>query len=191
MLHKFKEQGKTWHDEIEAKSEKWAAPPPGKTKQALPDPEPKKKQRRAGRRVRKRKELYEQTEMHKQANRLQFGDADDEYGDSSMGNNFGMLKKDGAGKMRLVANARKHEARLPKYLQNKNRTQLQNSIRQLKAINAGSSGTTSGLASSIAFTPIQGIELVNPEANKEKVRQANLRYFGTGYKFEDKSKKGQ
>jgi len=183
------EQGRQWYDEIAEKTEKWAAPPPGKTKQALPDPEPKKKTRRAGRRVRKRKELYEQTEMHKQANRLGFADADDEYGDSSMGKSFGMLGKEGAGKMRMIAKQRKHEAKLPKYLQNK--SQLQNSIRQLKAINAGSSGTTSGIASSIAFTPVQGIELVNPEAQKEKIRQANLRYFGSGYKFEDKKQKNK
>mmetsp|Transcript_8936 Transcript_8936/g.10209 ORF Transcript_8936/g.10209 Transcript_8936/m.10209 type:complete len:92 (+) Transcript_8936:1-276(+) len=91
--------------------------------------------------------------------------------------------------MRIIAKQRKHEAKLPKYLQNK--SQLQNSIRQLKAINAGSSGTTSGIASSIAFTPVQGIELVNPEAQKEKIRQANLRYFGSGYKFEDKKQKNK
>mmetsp|Transcript_17730 Transcript_17730/g.21518 ORF Transcript_17730/g.21518 Transcript_17730/m.21518 type:complete len:491 (+) Transcript_17730:128-1600(+) len=172
------DKGLFWHDEIAEKTKKWAAPPPGKTKQALPDPEPKKKTKRAGRRVRKRKELYEQTELHKQANRLQFGEAEDEYGESSMGKGFGMLGKEGGGKIRIVAKARKHEAKLPKYLQNKNKSQLQNSIRQLKAINAGSSGATSGIASSIAFTPVQGIELVNPEAQKEKIRQANLRYFG-------------
>lgn len=174
-------QGKVWYDEIQQKTEKWAEPPPGKTKQALPDPEPKKKRRRAGRRIRKRKEMMEQTEMHKQASRMRFVEnKTDEYGDASMGLSFGMLGEEGGGKLRVVANKRKHEAKLPKYLQ---KQQQHNETRaQLRAINAGSSGATSGLASSIAFTPVQGIELVNPDAQKEKIKQLNLKYFGKGYK---------
>lgn len=41
-----------------------------------------------------------------------------------------------------------------------------------------SSGATSGLSSSVAFTPIKGIELENPEAAMQRVNQANNRYFG-------------
>ena len=44
----------------------------------------------------------------------------------------------------------------------------------------GSSGATSGLSSSLAFTPVQGIELINPEEAQKKVKEANDRYFGGG-----------
>ncbi|KAL3765424.1 hypothetical protein ACHAWU_002342 [Discostella pseudostelligera] len=41
-----------------------------------------------------------------------------------------------------------------------------------------SSGATNGLASSMrVFTPVQGMELVNPDANRERVRQANAKWF--------------
>lgn len=43
-----------------------------------------------------------------------------------------------------------------------------------------SSGATSGMASSLVFTPTQGIELVNPLAAQErakKVEEANKKWF--------------
>ena len=45
---------------------------------------------------------------------------------------------------------------------------------------SGSSGT-SGLVSSLAFTPVQGIELVNPKAAgmsaSDRVKEANNKWF--------------
>jgi len=43
---------------------------------------------------------------------------------------------------------------------------------------------TSGLASSMVFTPIQGLELVNPDANKNRVREANLKWFSDNSGFQ-------
>lgn len=45
--------------------------------------------------------------------------------------------------------------------------------------NYGSSGATSGLSSSLAFTPIQGIELVNPNqaAQSDRMRDGTESYF--------------
>ena len=45
-----------------------------------------------------------------------------------------------------------------------------------KARGAGSSGGTNGLASSLAFTPVQGIELVNPSASKDS-KEGTETYF--------------
>lgn len=39
---------------------------------------------------------------------------------------------------------------------------------------------TSGLASSLSFTPVQGIELIDPTAAAERVKKANEKYFGDG-----------
>ena len=44
---------------------------------------------------------------------------------------------------------------------------------------AGSTSSVSGLSSSLVFTPVQGLELVNPEAAAKKVREANEKYFGS------------
>lgn len=41
-----------------------------------------------------------------------------------------------------------------------------------RAVNTGGSGA-SGLASSVAFTPVQGLELVNPDAAEKKAKEAN------------------
>lgn len=43
---------------------------------------------------------------------------------------------------------------------------------------------TSGLASSVVFTPIKGMELENPERSKKKVEDANDKYFGANSKNE-------
>lgn len=50
---------------------------------------------------------------------------------------------------------------------------------KLKSFNTPGT-TTSGLASSLAFTPVQGIELVDPTAAAERVKKANEKYFGDG-----------
>ena len=41
-----------------------------------------------------------------------------------------------------------------------------------------SSGSTNGMSSSLVFTPVQGLELVNPNATAEqKVKAANAKWF--------------
>jgi len=49
-----------------------------------------------------------------------------------------------------------------------------------------SSGATSGMASSLVFTPTQGIELINPLAAQErakKVEEANKKWFSQSSGF--------
>lgn len=82
-----------------------------------------------------------------------------EYGDVVMGRSLGRLGQQGTGRMRLE---RKDQKILKK--------------RRVANV-GGSSGATSGMASSLAFTPHQGIELLNPEAAAEKIRRANDKYF--------------
>ena len=48
------------------------------------------------------------------------------------------------------------------------------------------SGTISGFSSSLAFTPVQGLELVNPNAVEEKlakIRAINEKYFNSSSGF--------
>jgi U4/U6 small nuclear ribonucleoprotein PRP31 len=91
--------------------------------------------------------------MQKAANRLNFNQAEEEYGLDgeglgTLGTSAGMAAA--SGKLRITAKQTK--MKVPKRAQD-------------KWANKGGSGTAlsvNGMASSLAFTPVQGIELVNP-----------------------------
>ena len=146
--------GKKFADEIMKKIEKWQEPPPARTSKPLPAPGVEQKKRRGGRRARALKERYGLTDMRKAANRVNFGEAEEEVGLDGEG--LGTLGSSAgaaavAGRMRIAAKAAK----------------------LIKTDNKGGRSTfastagTSGMASSLAFTPIQGIELVNPNGPKQ------------------------
>ena len=86
--------------ELEAKIAKWQEPDKQKQKKALPKPEDKPKKKRAGKRVRRQKERFAETEVQKLANKRAFSEASGEYGDDAMGIDFGMLGKAGSGQLR-------------------------------------------------------------------------------------------
>ena len=108
----------------------------------------------------------------KQANRRAFSAESGEYGDDAMGLTLGMLdsKEGGGGAIRNTIEKKKM-----RYANTK--------ASRKKAVQM-SSGGTSGLASSIVFTPAQGLELVNPDANRERVRQANAKFFSENAGFQ-------
>jgi U4/U6 small nuclear ribonucleoprotein PRP31 len=132
--------------DIVAKIAKWQEPPPAKFVKPLPLPDMEPKKRRGGRRLRKMKQRYGLTDMRKAANRVNFNQPEEEAGLEGVG--IGVLGSGGAGgRLRLNASQSK---------------KLQKDAQKFTAKKFGSSGVTSGLSSSLAFTPIQGIELVNP-----------------------------
>ena len=139
--------GERMRAEIKAKIEKWQEPPPAKTIKPLPVPDLEPKKRRGGRRLRKLKERFGLTDMRKAANRVNFNEAEMEAGLEGIG--LGTLGAGGAGgRLRLNATQSK---------------KLQKDAQKFTAKKyGGASGITSGLSSSLAFTPVQGIELVNP-----------------------------
>lgn len=148
-------------NEIMEKLDKQEEPGKARTKKALPIPEEKKRAKRGGKRVRKMKERFAVTELQKQQNRMAVTTDAGEYGDSAMGMDLGMIGSKDTGRLR--APVRKESAFLKK---------------AKKAVSA-SSGATSGLSSSLAFTPVQGLELVNPNAAAERVREANNKWFNS------------
>ncbi|KAJ3694796.1 hypothetical protein LUZ60_000173 [Juncus effusus] len=154
--------GRSLREEIGRKIEKWQEPPPAKLPKPLPVPDSEPKKKRGGRRLRKMKERYAVTDMRKLANRMQFGIPEESslgsYCDG-LGEGYGMLGQAGNGKLRVAVGQSKLAAKVTK---------------KFKEKNYGSSGATSGLTSSLAFTPVQGIELSNPQA-----AQANLLGSGT------------
>ncbi|KAJ3414570.1 U4/U6 small nuclear ribonucleoprotein Prp31 [Chytridiales sp. JEL 0842] len=160
--------GYSMRSDIVKKLEKAQEPPPGKSTKALPIPDEGGKKRRAGKRVRRMKERLAMTEAMKAANRMKFGEAEEEVlvGDTMEG--MGLIGGS-TGKVRTANDAKK--------------VGLTKKHKQLRML-SGSGGATSGLSSSLAFTPIQGIELENPEIAAQKRAAATKdKYFGSSTFF--------
>ncbi|GAB2297347.1 U4/U6-U5 snRNP complex subunit prp31 [Dionaea muscipula] len=136
--------GRALREEVRKKIEKWQEPPPPKLPKPLPVPDSEPKKKRGGRRLRKMKERYAIIDVRKLANRMQFGVPEESSLGDGLGEGYGMLGQAGSGKLRISAGPSKLAAKVAK---------------KFKEKNYGSSGATSGLTSSLAFTPVQGIEL--------------------------------
>lgn len=138
--------------EIMKKIDMILAPPPGQASKALPVPIEGPKKRRGGKRARKAKERYGQTELQKAQNKIVFGAPEEEIGYSSGASvGLGLLGQSNSGKLRIKADAR-HKINLSKKYAKKSFGQ----------------SNVSGLETSVAFTPIKGIELTNPEQREER-----------------------
>ncbi|MQM08557.1 hypothetical protein Taro_041410, partial [Colocasia esculenta] len=142
--------GRDLREEIRKKIEKWQEPPPAKQPKPLPVPDSEPKKKRGGRRLRKMKERYAVTDMRKLANRMLFGIPEESSLGDGLGEGYGMLGQAGSGKLRVSVAQSKLAVKAAK---------------RFKEKQYGSSGATSGLTSSLAFTPVQGIELTNPQAH--------------------------
>lgn len=171
--------------ELAQKLEKLQEPPPSKMTKALPVPQEGSgnKKRRGGRRARKAKEAMGMTELRKMQNRVKFGEAEAEGGAFDEVIGLGMVgSSSNTGRIRAQTGEAKSKAKMSK----RNQTRLD----QLRGgggamgprlPDVGSSGggagddASSGTASSLAFTPVQGIELVDPSRQK-KVQEANAKW---------------
>jgi U4/U6 small nuclear ribonucleoprotein PRP31 len=126
--------------------------------------------------MRRLKERFEETAMMKQANTRAFSAATGEYGDDAMGLTMGLLDTadvTAGGAIRRTTEKRKMRVANTKASRKK--------TAQLKAMTSGKNAN--GLASSVVFTPVQGMELVNPDANKDRVKEANKKWFSDNAGF--------
>ncbi|KAF9372517.1 U4/U6 small nuclear ribonucleoprotein Prp31 [Podila verticillata] len=164
--------GRKIKDEIERKVEKLLEAPPQKNVKALPAPLEAPKKRRGGRRARKEKELYAVSEMQKLKNRVAFGQEEQEVMGYGTSEGMGMLGQNysgpGAGRIRGPQTKERNRGKISN----------RNAARLAQYGSGGGTGTA-GTASSIAFTPVQGIELVDPTAAAAKLKALNERYFGS------------
>jgi len=161
-------------EEIEKKFDKWQEPPPVKEIKALPRPDDAPRQKRGGRRVRKMKEKFAVTEMRRQASRVSFGQIAEDLFQEHVGFGLGGLAADTkSGKVRNAAVDKKTQVSISK--------RLQRNLANMNQQYAGGKSTVrqqvSGTSSSVAFTPLQGIEIVNPKASEKRVQEANAKYF--------------
>ncbi|KAK6638007.1 U4/U6 small nuclear ribonucleoprotein Prp31 [Polyplax serrata] len=169
--------GQMFRESIEKKLDKLTEPPPVKFAKPLPKPVDQPKKKRGGRHVRKMKERYAMTELRKQANRMNFADIEDDAYQEDLGYTRGTIGKTGTGRIRLPQIDEKTKVRISKTLQKNLQKQQQ----------WGGSTTVkkqvSGTASSVAFTPLQGLEIVNPQAAEKIVNEANAKYFSNTSSF--------
>ncbi|XP_063711949.1 U4/U6 small nuclear ribonucleoprotein Prp31-like isoform X2 [Symsagittifera roscoffensis] len=154
--------GMQFREEIMAKLTKLNEPPSVKQTKALPTPIDAPRKRRGGRRFRKMKARLGETELRKQANRMNFGEVEDDMNQEDLGFTLGNIGKSSqTGGIRMAQVDKKTEVKLSKSLQRKlakdqihgGRTTVRQQI--------------SGTASSVAFTPLEGLEIKNPNAASE------------------------
>lgn len=143
-------------------------PPPARQKKAMPAPEDKPRQKRGGKRHRRIKEKYGVSEFKKFMSRTKFGmDAEPNIYTEEWG-----LGREIQDPTRFKAQKVSKEKQLQQ--------QLKSQKRQRNA--AAAANRDSGLSSSLAFTPVQGIELANPSAQR-KVPEVGEKYFSTSAGF--------
>jgi U4/U6 small nuclear ribonucleoprotein PRP31 len=135
------------------------------------------KKRRGGKRMRRLKERFEETALMKQANTRVFSSQAGEYGDDAMGLSRGLLDTDdvAGGNLRRTTEKRKVRQANTKASRKKAAHMEAHAKRQSQS---------NGLASTISFTPLQGMELVNPDAQKDRVKKANQKWFAESAGFQ-------
>uniref|UniRef100_A0A667XZX9 U4/U6 small nuclear ribonucleoprotein Prp31 n=1 Tax=Myripristis murdjan TaxID=586833 RepID=A0A667XZX9_9TELE len=110
---------------------------------------------------------------------------DDAY-QEDLGFSLGQLGKSGSGRVRQAQVNEATKARISKSLQR---------TLQKQSMTYGGKSTvrdrSSGTSSSVAFTPLQGLEIVNPQAAEKKVAEANQKYFSNMAEFLKVKKEGK
>lgn len=173
--------------------EKLTEPPPNKGQRALPVPDDKPARKRGGRRARKAKEALAMTDLRKAQNRMAFNIEEKEAGygtgDGTVG--MGMIGQSNDGRIRGMQVDQRTRAKLSQknkgwgaassvgtassiggFGQTPGSMDLRG--RGLRTSGVGSTiggGSTAGTASSLAFTPVQGLELVDPKTQAELSRK--------------------
>eukprot|EP00058_Branchiostoma_floridae_P009871 XP_002595359.1 hypothetical protein BRAFLDRAFT_118990 [Branchiostoma floridae] len=177
--------GSNLKDEIQKKLDKWQEPPPVKHEKPLPAPIDPGRKKRGGRRYRKMKERLGMTEFRKQANRMQFAEIEEDAYQDDLGFSLGMVGKGGTGRVRGPQVDNKTQVKISKTLQKNLQKQQVYGGRTTYAGKISYGGRTSvrgqvsGTASSVAFTPLQGLEIVNPNAAEKKMGDKQGKYFSS------------
>lgn len=159
--------GSKMREEIEGKLQKLAEPPEIKGVKALPVPIDKPSKKRGGKRIRKFKEQFKQSEMAAAANRMAFGEAEktvDVYGETV---GLGMLDSAaGLGSARRVEADSKTRARMSKGARSR-----------LEMLKNRPKPMIDGLQSSLSVTA-QSMELSKPKGPKTATQ--DNKFFASG-----------
>lgn len=182
--------------------EKLTEPPPNKGARALRAPDDKPSRKRGGRRARKAKEATAMTDLRKEQNRMAFGKEEKEVGYADTSKGLGMIGQANEGRVRSLRIDQRTKAKLSSKSKGwgtatpmgagtatslrgfgqaggGNATVLRPGAAGLRSSGVGTSGT----ASTIAFTPVQGLELADPKKQaqlKRKAEEETDRWFKGG-----------
>merc|ERR1712071_136552 len=175
------------------------------------------KKRRGGKRYRKMKERLGMTDVRKHSNRVTFGEIEEDINQEDLGISLGHLANSAnSGHIRNLVEEKKSKVRMSKkmkkVLDKENaasgmKTAISSGFRTVhKELSGGKStvlgwgGTltqitgkkrghqTGGMASSVTFTPIQGLEITNPESRsvipgmEEDGMASSRSYFSSSFK---------
>lgn len=171
--------------------DKLTEPPPNRGARALPAPDDKPARKRGGRRARKAKEATAMTDLRKAQNRMVFGkeEAETGYGQGDGTVGMGMIGTAQEGRIRATQIDQRTRAKLSKKnpgwgagaatpqsglastfhggFGSGTASVLRNSGLRTSGVGAGASSGTS----TVAFTPVQGLELVDPKVREEMTRK--------------------
>ncbi|KAI1616478.1 hypothetical protein EDD36DRAFT_136733 [Exophiala viscosa] len=194
--------GEQLRDDCLRRLDKLTEPPPNRGPRALPAPDDKPSRKRGGRRARKAKEATAMTDLRKQQNRMAFGKEEKEvgYGTGEETAGLGMIGASNDGRIRATQIDRRTMAKLSKKnpgwggsgtatsMNSGMNTSLKGfgmsgNATSLRASGLRTTGVGAGTASSISFTPVQGLELVDPKVQAELKRKReaeNAGYFSSG-----------
>eukprot|EP01095_Lingulamoeba_sp_RSL-Kostka_P005750 TRINITY_DN1741_c0_g1_i1.p2 TRINITY_DN1741_c0_g1~~TRINITY_DN1741_c0_g1_i1.p2 ORF type:complete len:311 (+),score=112.89 TRINITY_DN1741_c0_g1_i1:2013-2945(+) len=184
------EVGEKHKNDLIRKINKWKEPPPAKLVRALDIPGTKKKRTRGGKRFRKMKQRQQISELHKQANRMRFGDVTDDNADfesiGMLNNSHNHVRLHTTQTTLVTSQSKKKKLQNQQYaIINGTTTAIPRSAinpfmstgqTPIPGINT-SRTPADGLTSTFAFTPLEGIELIDPNLAQQKVNEANNRYF--------------
>ncbi|KAJ2017050.1 U4/U6-U5 snRNP complex subunit prp31 [Coemansia sp. RSA 922] len=163
--------GRKFRTELDAQVEKLLEAAPINAVKPLPIPDDGPKRRRGGRKARKAREPYMVTELQKQRDRLQFGKFQDEVIVMDEMQGLGMMGQS-VGHIRATQMNNKAKAKVAKKYE--------------KYMKAPTGPAASGIAT-IAFTPVQGFELINPQADdihrKKRAKVEQDKYFASSTPF--------
>ena len=195
--------GKSLKSQCLERLEKLTEPPQNKGKRALPIPDDKPARKRGGRKARAAKAALAMTDLRKAQNRMAFGQEEKEAGygtgDTTIG--MGMIGQQNDGRIRGIQVDQRTRAKLSAKSKGWGGSTSINggasSIsgfgqsgaidlrgQGLRTSGVGTTvGSTAGTASSLSFTPVQGLELVDPKvqaAINKKRKAEEDRWFNGG-----------
>ncbi|KAE9415756.1 hypothetical protein Angca_004476, partial [Angiostrongylus cantonensis] len=144
----------------------------------IPKPLDKASKKRGGRRVRKMKERMGMTDLRKSANRMNFGELQEDVLQDHMGFDLGQVKTGNiaGGRIRAGVVDNKTRVKMSQKMQRQmERQRAQGGVTSIRS-------KTAGTASSVTFTPVQGLEIINPTALEKTVNSSST-YFSSSASF--------
>jgi len=178
------QMGDDLRDEVTRRIEKLQEPAADKQIKALIAPIEAARKKRGGKRARINKERMGMTEIRKQANRMTFGEIEEDAYQDDLNFSTGQIGKASSGRVRAAVVDSKTKARISQKLH-----------KTIQKQNNQWGGTTTvkktiaGTASSVAFTTLQGLEIVNPNAReKDALGTDSQKYFSASGGFSRVSK---